>query len=1148
MVRVGGDTFGVKLRGAVDLRASVHDRGDGTYDVTFIASVTGEYAVHVTLHHKHVLGSPFSLIVGTGAAHPPLCRLLDASTSPTHAGTPLALPLPHLVAGNESAFLVEARDAFDSRLPRGGEHIKAWLRPVHGHSPAALAPAAARSAGFTPPALAIDDLHDGRYLIRMRVHVAGDYMVEVRIGSGLHEKPIGEAAPLPLRVVPDVPYAPSTSVHGADLRGVRAGEECHFLLVSHDVHGNLCAGGGARFEMRAAPASSAASLLIDAERDFACDLLDRGDGTYAGSLRAIRAGGCFLLLTLEGEGIFQDPIEIPIAPNATHAGCSTVRVSAASLAAHAGGAASVAANALVADSGDAMPTVLPRLLLAIGDAAMLELEARDAYGNRTHTAGDLWDVHVDGPGESAVRVDDVGGGRYEVCIACTVAGEYSASISLVVANDHGDEHSSENKPSRTPGGSPWRPGRSQAGQWPPRTPRTPYRGAGQPPARPERELHPLPHPPLRLVVAPGALSAGCTIRWPTPPPVLVAGTPLSLTLHASDPWGNPLSSLGGAVAMLERMREPDELDEPAEWVACELERGSSVSSAPPLPHSPTRSPGGSGGMALAWSASSSGPDVSGMIEGGGTELQLHAHPTRVGAYSPLLTIEGRSFRPAEPSYVILVRPAGPSADRSYARGAGLQGGVVGRAARFTVVINDVYGNPLRERADAVRVHAWRSTALAATAIGAASPKASTTLVRADALGASRGHSGGGPDDVHATGGALETVPPAAEEVCVVTLDHRGEDGMVRASYVPLHAGTHGVRILVAGVELLGSPYLATFTAGCLSPAHCVARGDGLRRAAAGVGALIEVSAFDASGNTLQEGDGSVFEASIKSARGTPLEATSRCLDRGDGSYRLVYSTAVSGESHALHVTCRGVDVRGSPFSIDVSPGRAHAPYCYIVGAGATYAPLGPRLGKFTVHCVDRFRNRCTHGGEKVVVRASGPSHPLVSVVDVDGGAYEVSCRYALSGVYHMSVCLVQPARGAHGERRSPVMGSPIDVYVGLQLAEQYLVRWCADVPRSLPALAADPTGSAAISAGSSMLAVARLGTWRHDAEALLAHALRAWKLFVGRSILERMVAGSVPVGSPREVTRKGVLIRRGSDAADPGSGSSRRPRSSRGTL
>ena len=271
--------------------------------------------------------------------------------------------------------------------------------------------------------------------------------------------------------------------------------------------------------------------------------------------------------------------------------------------------------------------------------------------------------------------------------------------------------------------------------------------------------------------------------------------------------------------------------------------------------------------------------------------------------------------------------------------------------------------------------------------------------------------------------------------------------------------------------------------------------------------------------------GACFEASVSLPDGQPVECTSRCLDRDDGSYRLVYTTFTAGADLRLSISCRGVSIRGSPFSIRVTPGRAYAARTYVVGAGATYAPLAPSLARFTVHCVDRWSNPCLCGGEKISVRSNGPSHPIITVRDLEGGAYEVSCRYGLSGVYQLSVCVVD------GDRRSPVIGSPFTVYAGLQLAEQYLMRWCADVPRSLPALAADVTGGKAWAGGSSSLAVARFGVWRYDREALLAHSLRAWKLFVGKTILERMVAGTVPPGSPRLIAPRSAPTSAGGGAA-----------------
>lgn len=233
---------------------------------------------------------------------------------------------------------------------------------------------------------------------------------------------------------------------------------------------------------------------------------------------------------------------------------------------------------------------------------------------------------------------------------------------------------------------------------------------------------------------------------------------------------------------------------------------------------------------------------------------------------------------------------------------------------------------------------------------------------------------------------------------------------------------------------------------------------------------------------------------------------------------------------------------------------------------------------------------CTSGGERFGVRCVGPTHPIVSVLDNADGTYTVSARYGLSGVYQMAVSLVDGGRSGSGpgsglglglgmdrrltrvlfhpnpisepyHRRRPISDSPLTIYVGLQLAEQYLLRWIGDGPRSLPALASQ--GSKGEQAGGSthLLAVANLGTWRHDAQvcrgrsrplhahaqpleaaicgprhpptcypparhppachhptqALLAHCLRTWKLFIGRRILEKMVAGAVPPGSPRAV-------------------------------
>lgn len=175
-------------------------------------------------------------------------------------------------------------------------------------------------------------------------------------------------------------------------------------------------------------------------------------------------------------------------------------------------------------------------------------------------------------------------------LTCTVAGTYAVRIGVLAAAQaeasiH-DEHwcRAPDRPPRT----------GQADYW-------------------------LPHMPLRLVVTPNSLSSKCTLVWP-PPPSIAVGDCLVLRLRVTDPWGNPISSVGGAVALLERLREDGTDYGAADWVQCEseLQQGRFASMGHEVDHA---SPGST--------------DVAGTS---GCELVLRAWPRLVGLYVPLVTI------------------------------------------------------------------------------------------------------------------------------------------------------------------------------------------------------------------------------------------------------------------------------------------------------------------------------------------------------------------------------------------------------------------------------------------------------------------------------------------------------------------------------
>ena len=61
--RDGGDRFVVSFRGPCNPVARVHDRGDGTYRITYVAALTGTCLMAVSLGRQHIPGSPFRLVV-----------------------------------------------------------------------------------------------------------------------------------------------------------------------------------------------------------------------------------------------------------------------------------------------------------------------------------------------------------------------------------------------------------------------------------------------------------------------------------------------------------------------------------------------------------------------------------------------------------------------------------------------------------------------------------------------------------------------------------------------------------------------------------------------------------------------------------------------------------------------------------------------------------------------------------------------------------------------------------------------------------------------------------------------------------------------------------------------------------------------------
>ena len=146
-MRRGGDKVRASSRGPGPLRPSITDEGDGSYTVSYLATVSGTYSLSISCNSTPIPGSPFSISVEPSAAHAPAC-LADGPG------------LTHSIAGEPSCFYVRAYDEFQRPKIMGGESFEAFALPLD----ATPSPIASGSAGATSGGpISMADLGNGSY-------------------------------------------------------------------------------------------------------------------------------------------------------------------------------------------------------------------------------------------------------------------------------------------------------------------------------------------------------------------------------------------------------------------------------------------------------------------------------------------------------------------------------------------------------------------------------------------------------------------------------------------------------------------------------------------------------------------------------------------------------------------------------------------------------------------------------------------------------------------------------------------------------------------------------------------------------------------------------------------------------------------------
>ena len=113
-VRRGSDKVRASSRGPGPLRPVVSDEGDGSYKISYLATISGVYSLAVSCNSAPINRSPLTITVEPSVAHAPSC---------VAEGDGLCVA----VAGDAASFIIKAFDEFGRPKIMGGETFVAFI-------------------------------------------------------------------------------------------------------------------------------------------------------------------------------------------------------------------------------------------------------------------------------------------------------------------------------------------------------------------------------------------------------------------------------------------------------------------------------------------------------------------------------------------------------------------------------------------------------------------------------------------------------------------------------------------------------------------------------------------------------------------------------------------------------------------------------------------------------------------------------------------------------------------------------------------------------------------------------------------------------------------------------------------------------------
>jgi filamin len=256
-------------------------------------------------------------------------------------------------------------------------------------------------------------------------------------------------------------------------------------------------------------------------------------------------------------------------------------------------------------------------------------------------------------------------------------------------------------------------------------------------------------------------------------------------------------------------------------------------------------------------------------------------------------------------------------------------------------------------------------------------------------------------------------------------------------YMTKHTGDHTISVQYDGQEVVGGPFVATFTNG-IDPRRCNVSGPGMKKAYVGVTTSFTIVSIDLDGRVKKVG-GDNFEVLVKDSTDTSLKNPVVIEDKDDGTYTVYYTPQMEGV-HVIKVKGSGVELPNGSFKVNVLP-KSSMPDVKL----ATTAKISPIVrAKLSAGITVTLPDAKT-GGDNVEVYFDQPNNTRLMkkpvVTDNNNGTYTILYEPQLPGKYV-----------AHVKVNNQDMSSPLEIKVlnSLNPSLCTVSNWKYDIASSVP--------------------------------------------------------------------------------------------------